>query len=200
MMEFLNISVFLRREIHRISAKKHSAESIENWQPPKQQQELLPVFFTRSFPVCCFKAGFYSSNFLQVIKRTSPSFKTLLVLSTKKMKKTLVPSIQPSPLSKSIYSWGRGTKKKTGCWFLWKIWSSKWVHLPQVGMNINNIFELTPPRKHLPHPSTQPSLGESGLRPAGSVSGRSSCACCHVVLWSKNPGKLLGNWRFYKET
>ena len=38
-------------------------------------------------------------------------------------------------------------KKPTSWWFqpLWKICSSKWVHLPQIGVKIPKIFELPPP-------------------------------------------------------
>ena len=75
------------------------------------------------------------------------------------------PEIFPSWRNSKIRTPFTRNKPKTGWWFqpLWKICSSKWVHLPQTGMNINkNIWSCHHPENH--HPPFFPDPIRSFLR------------------------------------
>ena len=145
------IRVFWCYKIHRICAKKKNTqqESIENWQPPKQQQELLPVVFTCSFPVCSFKVSIFPT-FCKSSKWTSPSFKTLLVLSTKKWKNTC--PFHPTLPPENRFIVGLGERKKN-----WLVVSTHLKNMivkmgsssPSRDENKKNLLK-PPPRKHLP--------------------------------------------------
>ena len=69
---------------------------------------------------------------------------------------------------------------------IWKICSSKWVHLPQVGMNIKNIWN-----HHLEYsiPVSPPKKGSDGSQVG---QGCSSCFCIIFFIfsfWLKNINK-----------